>query len=295
VKKVFALLLALLVWVGQTYGQKFEPPKPGSPASLVRRPLDGQKPVIYEDTLASDKRKKKEKKIPKKTFWGLKTRKAFTRLKSGKKVTYELFYVLKKPQDPDPYVKELYWYHRKKRKITMGPIPAKEKEFAVLLHGPYEKRVNKIVVEQGQFYVGTKTGRWETNTITDEEILLEKHKFYHGFPKDSKISYYDANQSKIEQVVPFENGEKHGQFLQYYPSGALHQEGKFEYGHRIGVWKTYYEAKKRTKLEIQYPADAFAEDTTSFRLREYNEQGLVIYDKTLEDKKAEEKRKKEGK
>ena len=285
---MYRLLLILFFCfglVGYTWAQKFEPPKPGTPASLVRRPLDGQKPVIYEDSLEKEKFKKKEKKIPKKTFWGIKTRKAFTRVRSGKKVTYELFYILKKPLEPDPYVRDLYWYHRKKRKITLGPIPPKEKAYAVLLHGPYEKRVNKIIVEQGLFYVGTKTGRWETNTTNEEEILMEKKKFYKGFPKDAKITYYDANQSKIQEVIPYENKELHGQYLRYYSSGALAEDGKYEFGKKIGVWKTYYEAKKRTKLEMQYPADAFAEDTTAYKLREYNEQGLIVYDKAAEDKK----------
>ena len=37
---------------------------------------------------------------------------------------------------------------------------------------------------------------------------------------------------------------------------------------------------------MQYPVDAFAADTVEpFRLREYNEQGLVVYDKTIEEKK----------
>jgi hypothetical protein len=281
----FALSLAIAV-VLSAAAQKFEPPKPGTPAALVRRPLDGQKPVIYEDTLAHLKRKKKEKKIPKKTFWNIKTRKAYTKQVSGKKVTYELFYILKKPQDPDPYIRDLYWYHRKKRKIMLGPIPPKEAQFAAILHGPYEKRVNKIVVEQGQFYVGSKTGRWEQNASTEEEILMDKTKFYRGFPKEAKISYYDANQQKIERVVPYENGELHGQYVAYYPNGVLREEGKYEYGHRIGVWRTYYNTtKKRTHLELQYPTAAYAEDTAGVKVREFSEQGLVIYDKTVEDKK----------
>lgn len=283
-KRLLLLLFPLLL-SGLALGQKFTPPKPGSPASLVRRPLEGQKPVIYEDTLASDKRKKREKKVPKKTFWGIKTRKAYTKLVSGKKVTYELFFILKKPMDPDPYVRDIYWYHRKKRKIYVGPIQPKDKEYAVLLHGPYEKRVNKVVVEQGQFYVGAKTGRWETDAANEDEILLEKRKFYKGFPKEAKISYYDANQSKIQEVVPYENGELNGQYLRYFPSGVLAEEGKYEFGKKVGVWKQYWETKRRVKLEVQYPPDAFAEDTASYKIREYNEQGLVIYDKAVEDKK----------
>lgn len=284
--RVCIWVLALLAGVGQVYGQKFEPPKPGSPAALVRRPLDGQKPIIYEDTLASQKRKKKEKKIPKKTFWDIKTRKAYTKVVSGKKKTFELFYILKKPQDPDPYIRDLYWFHRKKRKIFIGVIPPKELQFAVLLHGPYERRVNKIVVEQGQFYLGSKTGRWENNGASEEEILLDKTKFYKGFPKEAKITYYDVDQKKIEKVIPYYNAELHGQYLAYYPTGVLQAEGKYEFGQKVGVWRTFFNStKKRARLELQYPADGFAEDTTAVKLREFTEQGFVVYDKAIEDKK----------
>ena len=286
------LLCLLAGLAGSGWAQKFTPPKPGSPASLVRRPLMSEKPVIWEDTLASDKRKKREKKIPKKTFWGIKTKKAYTKVVAGRKTTYELFYVLKKSKDPDPYVRELWWYHRKKRKVSNTPIPPKEKEYAVYLHGPYEKRINKVTVEQGQFYVGAKTGRWETNAGTEDEILLEKRKFYKGFPKEAKVTYYDANQTQVQEVIPYENGELHGIYLKYYQNGTLAEEGRYEFGQKIGVWKTYFENKKRVKLEIQYPPDAWAADTVEpAKLREFNEQGLVLYDKAVEDKKKREGKK----
>ncbi len=286
-------LLCLLAGLAESgWAQKFTPPKPGSPASLIRRPLTSEKPVIWEDTLASDKRKKREKKIPKKTFWGIKTKKAYTKVVAGRKTTYELFYVLKKPKDPDPYVRELWWYHRKKRKVFNTPIPPKEKEYAVYLHGPYEKRINKVTIEQGQFYVGAKTGRWETNAGTEDEILLEKRKFYKGFPKEAKVTYYDANQTQVQEVTPYENGELHGIYLKYFQNGTLAEEGRYEFGQKVGVWKTYFENKKRVKLEMQYPPDAWAADTVEpAKLREFNEQGLVLYDKNVEDKKKRDGKK----
>lgn len=40
---------------------------------------------------------KKKKKVKKKVFYGIKTKKGFTRKGYGNRITYELFYVLKKP------------------------------------------------------------------------------------------------------------------------------------------------------------------------------------------------------
>ena len=43
---------------------------------------------------------KKKKKIKKKVYYGIKTKKGFTRKGTGDRVTYELFYYLKKPEKP---------------------------------------------------------------------------------------------------------------------------------------------------------------------------------------------------
>lgn len=249
-----------------------------------RVPRPGEKPLIYEDTLASDKRKEKEKKIPKKTFWGIKTKKAFTKVVSGKKKTYEIFYVLKKPQEPDPYIRDIYWFNTKKRKIIMGPIPPKEKQFAKILHGPYYKTVNRNTVETGQFYVGAKTGRWESLTATEEELLTNKLKYYKGWPKDAKVSYFDAEKTKVEEVIPMENGEMHGEYFKFYPSGQIAENGKYEFGKKVGVWREYFPDKKKLKLETQYPPDAFT-DAEPYKVREYDAKGAVLYDKATEDKK----------
>ena len=89
-----------------------------------------------------------------------------------------------------------------------------------------KKRVNKIVIEQGQFYVGAKTGRWEVDGATEDEILLDKKKLYKGFPKEAKITYYDANQSKIQEVTPYENGELHGVYLKILPQWRSGERGQ---------------------------------------------------------------------
>ncbi|MBA4056848.1 MAG: hypothetical protein C0490_19195, partial [Marivirga sp.] len=80
----------------------------------------------------------KKKKVKKKVYYGIKTKKGFTRKGEGERVTYELFYYLKKSEKPQTFVRDIYWYdftrHEIRKTTTFDPSKG------VLLHGPYEKR-----------------------------------------------------------------------------------------------------------------------------------------------------------
>ena len=254
---------------------------------------DLKTPVIHKDTLASDKRVARKKKIPKKTFYGLRTRKAFTKQKKGKIVNLELFFVLKDKVDPSLYVQNIYWYHRKKRKIMVGPIPEKDKKFGVILHGPYKKIIGRNIVEEGQFYVGTKTGRWEQYFPADENILADKKKYYKGFSKESEISYYDVARTRVKEVKPVEENRYQGDYFFYSEDGVLILTGKYEHNVRVGVWSEYYDDKKRKRIKkkIQYPETAYVTQFEPYTLYEYDKNGFATYDKAEEDKKLKDKKK----
>src|SRR5688572_16985067 len=130
---------------------------------------------------------KKKKKVKKKVFYGVKTKKGFTRKGQGDRITYELFYVLKKSEKPQTFVRDIYWYDYTRREIrkTTAFDPSK----GVLLHGPYEKRLDQIVLQKGIFYKGTKHGRWMT--YERDSTLKDKDRYYRGWPKESLVSYYD--------------------------------------------------------------------------------------------------------
>ena len=53
----------------------------------------------------------KKKKPKRKVFYGIKTKKKFTRRGYGDKVTLELFYVLKKPDVPNTFARDIYYIH----------------------------------------------------------------------------------------------------------------------------------------------------------------------------------------
>src|SRR3954469_21531288 len=51
----------------------------------------------------------KKKKPRKKTFYGIKTKKGFTRKGFGEKTVVELFFYLKKADEPTKFVRDIYW------------------------------------------------------------------------------------------------------------------------------------------------------------------------------------------
>ena len=120
----------------------------------------------------------KKKKPKRNTFYGIKARKSYTRKGVGDKTITELFYVLKRPDQPTSFVRDIYWYDFTRREIRRtGNFDPKK---GVLLHGPYKKMQGTVVLEEGIFYKGAKHGRWMKYDRRD--ILDDKEKYYKGWP-----------------------------------------------------------------------------------------------------------------
>src|SRR5882724_1839450 len=81
----------------------------------------------------------KKKKPKPRVYYGIKTKKAFTRKGYGQTVTLELFYVLKASEKPTGFARDIYWYDYKRREVRKTSIFDPKK--GVLLHGPYKKMV----------------------------------------------------------------------------------------------------------------------------------------------------------
>lgn len=256
---------------------------------------DGEdaRPLILVDSAASDKREIRKKKAKKRMFYGAMTKKAFIKRQKGRKQSYEFFYFLKKGDDIQPFVKDIYWYHKVKRKIMVGAIPPKDKLFAKILHGPYRKVTEGKVEEEGIYYFGAKHGRWMYEKAQgDEMILLEKEKFYKGHPKESQFTYFDTEKTKIKEVVPVRNGEKHGEYCLFSSTGNLLSEGKYEYNVKVGKWTDYFDTNKRKiKRQLQYAKNWEEKNFKPYTLVLFDEKGKVVYDKAVEDKKKPADRK----
>jgi len=216
--------------------------------------------------------KKKKKKVKKKVFYGIKTKKGFTRKGQGNRVTYELFYVLKKPETPQTFVRDIYWYDYTRKEIRKTEKFDPEK--GVLLHGPYERRLGDVIVAKGIYYKGTKHGRWMY--YKRDSTLDNKEKYFRGWPKESVVSYYDSERKKMKEITPIEFGEKTGYYYRFYENGQIAITGEYKWDQKVGDWTEYYVNRRRKKI-ISYPEKPFDDSSRPYIKAEWNEKGKQIY------------------
>jgi antitoxin component YwqK of YwqJK toxin-antitoxin module len=219
----------------------------------------------------------KKKKVKKKVFYGIKTKKGFSRRGVGERTVYETFYFLKKPEKPQTFVRDIYYYNFDRREILRTEKFDPKK--GVLLHGPYEKRQGETVLQKGIFYKGTRHGRWLTYNRNDS-VLTNKEKYYRGWPKESLVSYYDpVERKRMKEMTPLEFGEKEGYYYFFHDNGAVAVQGEYKWDQRVGDWVEYYPNGKRKKI-IAYPKEPFDKSMTPYIKAEWNDKGKEIYRNT---------------
>jgi antitoxin component YwqK of YwqJK toxin-antitoxin module len=216
---------------------------------------------------------KKKKKPKKKVFYGVKTKRGFTRRGVGERTTLELFYYLKKPENSNTLVRDIYYYDYGRREIrrTSSFDPSR----GVLLHGPYKKLQNGIVTETGIYYKGTKHGRWMQ--YNRDSVLVDKAKYFRGWPKESLVSYYDPTErKKMKEIIPIEFGEREGNYYMFHENGKVAVTGEYQWDQRVGDWIEYYTDGKRKRI-IAYPKEPFDKNVIPFIKTEWNDKGREIY------------------
>lgn len=227
---------------------------------------------LEEDEKEEDYVEPKKKKRKKNVFYGLKTKKRYTQKGSGDGKTYELFYVLKEYVEPDPYVRDVYWIDYRRGKIrSEGEV---DKEYGAILHGPYKKMQGDQVLEEGIFYKGMKHGRWVRYDKND--ILIDKEKYYKGWPKESLVSYYDQKREKMKEIIPIEYGEKEGNYYYFHSNGKVAVKGEYKWDNKVGDWVEYYPTGRRKKI-IRYSKDPFDKQSTPYIYKEWNQRGKLVY------------------
>jgi antitoxin component YwqK of YwqJK toxin-antitoxin module len=220
-------------------------------------------------------KKKKKKKRKKNVFYGYKTKKGFTRSGYGNNVTVEIFHYLKNYVEPDHYVPEIYWFDfRRKRIRNTGNI---DKKYGRILHGPYKKIKGEQVIEEGIYYVGAKHGRWVKYDGND--VLIDKKKYFKGWPKESLVKFYDEDRKKLKEVIPVIYGERQGDYYYFHENGEIAVKGQYKYGEKVGKWTEYYDVRRRAKKQIQYKPDPYIENFTPHVVKEWNRRGQVTFEK----------------
>lgn len=254
-------------------------------------------PQDYELELEAHKEEEKEfkkKKPKKKVFYGYKTRRAFVAKDKGTHQILEIFFYLKNWENPNTFVKDIYWFDPVKQKIVKSH--KYDPKTSKLLHGPYVKKFDNEVIERGVYYLGVKHARWEkwakTKTVTvkdtveiKENQLLSKVKYNRGWPKYAEISYYDAAKKKYKEIIPYnEEGILHGEYFKYYKSGKLAEYGKYHHGYKIGKWITYHDSRGRYHFKdkiLAYPKKAFyPKNTEPFLIGSWNKKGTQLENNT---------------
>jgi len=269
----------LLIISASAYCQSQEPDENGF--TTISTPLTIDLDKDTEEETVEPKKKKTKKNY----YYGFKTKRGFTTKGIGDKEDLILFNYLKEYRQPNPYVRDIYWFDFERREVrkTRRFDPVK----GVLLHGPYTVRRGDIVLEEGIFYIGTKHGRWVRKTAND--ILIDKEKYYKGWPKESLVSYYDPNtRTKIKEIIPVEFGKREGNYYFFFDNGSVAVTGEYRYDQKVGKWTSFYKNRRgRRKREIQYRKDP---DNDSFRAyvnREWNSAGKVTYDRAIDKVKLQ--------
>ncbi|MTI21943.1 hypothetical protein E1176_13000 [Fulvivirga sp. RKSG066] len=217
--------------------------------------------------------KPKEKKRKKKVFYGLKTKKRYTKEGYGEKTTVELFYVLKEPLPLDPYVRDIYWLDYRRGAIRKGG--KFDPKHGAILHGPYEKRRGDQTLEEGIFYKGMKHGRWVS--YDKDNLLVDKEKYYKGWPKESLVSYYGTERDKMKEIVPIEYQEKEGNYYYFHENGRVAVKGEFKWDQKVGDWIEYYTTGRRKKI-IRYSKDPFDDEFRPYIWKEWTPKGQLVYE-----------------
>lgn len=223
-----------------------------------------------EDTLMIDKKKKKKRNV----YFGIKTKKGFIRSSSGRNLIYENFHYIKEPEIKNEYAQEIYFYDKKKKKIIRSK---KIIDDAVMMHGPYKKRLGEQIIEEGMFYYGLKQNRWVR--LNRADILQDKEIFSLGWYYESIRSFWDRDKKNLRDIIPIKFGEKNGVYYAFYENGTVAAKGEYEFDKPVGIWTEYYNSGKK-KREIKYEESAF-NFSESFISKEWNINGKLIYDRNL--------------
>lgn len=221
-------------------------------------------------------RKIKKKLVAKDEYVNIKTDRRLGQYGSGNRSTVEEINVVKFVEDESlsTYAQEIWWFDPNQSRIVNSSI--KDNKTAQICHGPFKKIVNNVIIEQGFFFMGTKDGRWET--FGPENELESKVYYVRGFLAGSNITYHDDAKKKIKQVVPNFYGKTRGNYLSFYLSGNLKEDGKLDDSVRIGRWREFYEfgTGGRLKKEWRYGKDKF-DASEPILMVERDSQGKIIY------------------
>ncbi|RIW16985.1 hypothetical protein D0X99_04210 [Algoriphagus lacus] len=278
-RRLSAFLIVLLISGKITFAQKNESEKKSDPDStgvVSSALLPSVAPLLLFDEEKEKEEKKEKKKKARKNIWfGIKTQKGYTRRDIRGQYIVEYFNYTDAERNPDPYIRDVYWYDTKDKSIKTQGF---SRELGYLLHGPYERMINETVVESGMFYYGTKHKTWML--FDDKNVLQDKNHFSEGWPKESRITYYNTTSKSIEKIIPVQYSLEEGNYFHFYENQQIAVTGEYQFGEKVGLWTEYWDTKNTKavrKREIQYQEEPYTKNFRPYIRAEWDKEGNLIY------------------
>ncbi|NVK51252.1 MAG: hypothetical protein HWE09_15880 [Cyclobacteriaceae bacterium] len=258
----------------QTSGEKqLDPDSTGIVNSSV---LPSTMPLLlFDDRDEKEEKKERKKKERKNIYFGIKTRRGFLRQTIRGQEIFELFNYTDASRQPDPYIRDVYWYDTGEKSIKREDYQPGQ---GYLLHGPYERRINDVVVESGMYYYGMKHDTWML--FDNRNVLQDKNHYQEGWPEESRISYYNRTSKSIEKIIPVQYGLEEGYFYHFYEDRQVAVTGEYRYGQKVGLWTEYWDTNNTRairKREIQYQEEPYMNDFKPYIRAEWDAEGNLVY------------------
>ena len=231
--------------------------------------------LLFDEEKEKEEKKEKKKNARKNIWFGVKTMKGYTRRTIRGQEYLEFFNYTDADRKPNPYIRDVYWFDTKEKAIrTEGFTPGQ----GYLLHGPYERMVNETVVESGMFYYGMKHKTWMV--FDDRSVLQDKAHFSEGWPRESKITYFNETSKSVEKIIPIQYGLEEGNYFHFYENQQVAVTGEYKYGEKVGLWTEYWDTKNTKairKREIQYQEAPYTKNFRPYIRAEWDKDGNLVY------------------
>jgi antitoxin component YwqK of YwqJK toxin-antitoxin module len=274
----FVFILILFQISNFTFAQKRKKEKaqdPDSSGVVSDKLMPTTLPLLlFDDKERKEKKKKQKKSKNKNIYYGQKTKRVRIKQTFRNNTQYQNFFYTTEKKVVDPYIRDIYWYDKKENMIRTKDFDPSR---GYLLHGPYSKSFDTTLVEEGNFFFGTRHGTWLT--YDNKSVLLDKLHFSEGWPKDSRVSYYNKATNQIEKLTPVEYELQEGNYFHFYEDGQIAVTGEYHFGEKVGLWTEYWNNKNKVirKREIQYQENPFTKDFRPFIRAEWDKDGNLIY------------------
>ena len=282
-RRFLVFLMTLVVLSKFTFAQKNESVNKSDPDStgvVNSAILPSVAPLLlFDEEKEKNDKKEKKKKARKNVWFGIKTQRGFTRNEMRGQSYNEYFSYTDIDRNLDPYIRDVYWFDSKDRTIKTTGY---SKEFGYLLHGPYERIINETLVESGMFYYGTKHKTWML--FDDKNVLQDKNHYSEGWPKESRITYYNQTSKSIAEIIPVQYSLEDGNYFHFYEDQQVAVTGEYKYGEKVGLWTEYWDTnntKAIRKREVQYQETPLTKNFRPYIRAEWDKDGNLIYRKDL--------------